>query len=194
MHQHPKLTHKISMELIHFKAEPGTPPAEPSDIVTEPVVPESITPETSIPTLFGIGENGVPLFGRPGEAVWALLNLILAVIGVIVGIIVILRAMKKRRADEKEQAGYDVSEDEAEDRKQKRVRPAWLVCAAIIAAISVIVFLFTEDWTNPMVLLDRWTIVNAVCLLAEIISLRLAFPGKRDDQDEETDEDIVYAK
>ncbi|MCL2707229.1 MAG: hypothetical protein FWE97_03615, partial [Dehalococcoidia bacterium] len=53
---------------------------------------------------------------------------------------------------------------------------------SIIAAIAgVIVFILTENMSNPMVLVDRWTIVNAIILVLGAICAVPAFKNKKAD-------------
>jgi uncharacterized repeat protein (TIGR02543 family) len=182
---------------------PAPAPEQPEITVVRPDIPSTVldvpTPLTNVvpnPLPSGSDNTGT-LFGDPIGAAWALVNLILAIIGVIAAIIVTLYAMRKRRNEKEDQdkaydeaqaqnqdrfaseASEENEDDDENERKAKRVLARWLIVAAVLAVISVIVFLLTEDWRNPMILVDRWTIVNAIILLLEIIALRLAFRKKQ---------------
>jgi protein-S-isoprenylcysteine O-methyltransferase Ste14 len=53
----------------------------------------------------------------------------------------------------------------------------WAIVAAVV--VGVLVFVFTQDMSLPMGWVDRWTIVNVVILVVEIIVLLFAFKGNK---------------
>jgi uncharacterized repeat protein (TIGR02543 family) len=97
---------------------------------------------------------------------WALVNLMLCVIGVVLVVFVLLL---KRRQDEQE-----MGQSAAESQKSRRRSMFWLLLVAVLAIVGVVVFLFTEDlglsfgWV-----VNKWTIVNAAILVAECITVWL---------------------
>jgi len=48
-----------------------------------------------------------------------------------------------------------------------------------VGIVNIVVFLLTEDMHNPMILVDKWTIVNAVLFIAEIIAVTVIFQRKK---------------
>jgi hypothetical protein len=50
-----------------------------------------------------------------------------------------------------------------------------MVLTIIMALLGVVVFVLTQDMAQPMVLVDWWTIINAVILIVEAIAVMLLF-------------------
>ena len=61
------------------------------------------------------------------------------------------------------------------------------IATIIIAVISLIIFIFTENMLLPMVLVDKWTIVMILILIAQLI-LTIASKHKVKEEDENTEE------
>ncbi|GHU61741.1 hypothetical protein AGMMS49983_01990 [Clostridia bacterium] len=164
-----------------------------TELVAEPEEPEASNPilEAARNAGIPIGPGNVPLFGPKGFAVWALLNLILTIIGIVVVacfVIVLYRRKKKYDDDDKEEAKYqkelarrytgsgheEFEPENEEDEHRKRTRKGWIVVTIVAAIAGAVLFLFTEDMRLPMVFLDVWTIFNAIILAIEIIAYKLA--------------------
>ncbi|MDR1291822.1 MAG: InlB B-repeat-containing protein [Clostridiales Family XIII bacterium] len=112
---------------------------------------------------------------------WALVNLALALIGLALLAIMIVRALlRKKREDEDGDDEYAYTDDEPETQR----RNAWLATAVIMGIAGIILFLMTEDMSKIMVLMDGWTIVNAAILAVEIIGMALAFKTGKESEDE----------
>jgi uncharacterized repeat protein (TIGR02543 family) len=103
-------------------------------------------------------------------SLWALVNLLLCVIGVVLAVVVaVFVLLHKRRRDRQE-----VGQSDAESQKRRRRDMLWLVLAVVLAVISVVVFLLTEDLSLPFGwIVDRWTIVNTVILVVEGVAIWL---------------------
>jgi uncharacterized repeat protein (TIGR02543 family) len=130
------------------------------------------------PTTVNIFGNDVPLFGQSGVAAWAFLNLLLAIVGVIVTAFVLIKAAIKRRKDEDEYAG---AEFYAEDEQEKpRTRKLFLILGIVAAVVGIVLFIITEDLSAPMVLMDAWTIVQAVICAAAIVFGKFASRKQKD--------------
>ncbi|MCL2707339.1 MAG: hypothetical protein FWE97_04755, partial [Dehalococcoidia bacterium] len=54
----------------------------------------------------------------------------------------------------------------------------WLLLAVVAAVAGVIVFLLTERLGASMIMVNWWTIVNAVILILGIVGVWLASKGK----------------
>ena len=55
-----------------------------------------------------------------------------------------------------------------EENKQNR-KTFWRVMSLVPAALAVLVFLLTENLRNPMVLVDRWTLLMIILALVETL-------------------------
>jgi len=115
-----------------------------------------------------------------GYYAWALVNLMLAIAGALLALITVIRILVRSKEDE------DLYRDESELEKEQRTkyRKVWTLTTLIAGILGIIVFLLTEDMRLPMVLIDEWTIVNAIIFIAGIIGY--AFAVKRD-KDEDSD-------
>lgn len=59
------------------------------------------------------------------------------------------------------------------------------VLGALLATASVIAFILTENVHNPMILVDKWTILTAVIAVAQLVVL--LFRGKKAQEAEEAE-------
>jgi uncharacterized repeat protein (TIGR02543 family) len=157
----------------------GTPQSTgPSD---GNIIAEDTLTENS-PATLNIFGNDVPLFGKNGVATWAFLNLLLAIVGVIVTAFVIISAVIKRRKDDDEYADVEFySEDEQE---KSRTRKLFLILGTVAAVFGIVFFIITEDLSAQMVLMDTWTIVQAVICAATIVLGKFATRKQKDDLSE----------
>jgi uncharacterized repeat protein (TIGR02543 family) len=130
--------------------------------------------------------------------VWALVNLVLSVVGIILAVIVLLCVLLRERQKQKKQQENQQKvkrqnmaeqrdkqqENKADEKKQQKQCRVWLFAALTLATVGIIVFLLTEDMNRKMAMVDRWTIVNAVIFIAEIIALFFVFKrNKNNDKD-----------
>ena len=166
-------------EAEHKEPEQKDPdPKEPKPI--DDMSPIAV--DEDIPSLT-IGSLTIPLIAGTAmrEYVWALLNLILAIAGVMLLIVSIIRALAKKTQDDEQNDEYESDENQ----EQRKPRPIWIILSILLGVIGIIVFFITEDMTKMMVLLDRWTVVNAVVLLLEIICFILSYKKKRANNQED---------
>jgi H+/gluconate symporter-like permease len=134
--------------------------------------------------------------------VWALVNLILSIVGVILAIILTLYVLLQRNQKQKKQQAQEQikanqkqnranqnqkntnnPEDQTEEQKKKKQRRLfWFLLSVIMGIAGIIVFILTEDMSRPMALVDNWTIVNVIIFIVELIAIVLTF--KHNDKDE----------
>jgi len=170
--------------------EPVPAPDEPED------PPSVISPDEPVPLDGGgvpgfvIGDTFVPLFGGFGgaENVWALLNLVMSIAGIILGIITGIRAifLHKREQDEAKR-GEILKEEEDRRRVYYKRRFIWLIITFVTAVAGIVVFILTQNTFLPVVLVDRWTIVNTVILTMEIVAVAFCFRRRKDTDDDYED-------
>ena len=106
---------------------------------------------------------------------WALINFILAVVGLMVGIIAVLRALLRRQTQQNQYA----QRTESYDRQEKRSILLWLTMVILIALVGIVMFLCTEDMTRQMALVDVWTSAQLIILALEALVFALAFRHKK---------------
>jgi uncharacterized Tic20 family protein len=148
--------------------EPNPPATPPDNPPTQPSIPDTDTPQN--PPV--IDEPVVP-------PAWALVNLILSALGFLLAF-VILVAFFVGRKEEKEE-DERVRNEEYTKSTQRRKRLAVRIVSLIAAVIAIIVFLVTEDMTQPMQMVDLWTIVHAVIFVIQIVLTIVATRKKSDD-------------
>jgi uncharacterized repeat protein (TIGR02543 family) len=159
-----------------------------TEVVPNPVVPEEVTYEVSvlnaareagIPVL-GIGDGGIPLFGPKGFNTWALMDLIIALAGMIVAIITLVGMIVAlvRRRNRLEETGHFEAEDTDAEKDRKKRRLVFRTCSLVPAIIGVGIFLLTQNTSHTMVLVDQWTIVLALIFAAQCLMARFRHEKK----------------
>ena len=166
---------------------PGTPGTTTDDGATtdEPEVEEVEDEETPLSDgdVEDVEDNATP---KGNNGIWALINLIAAIVTVILGLILLLS--KRHRNDE------DEDEDERQARmargeeKEQEQKRGWIckVLGVIVAIVSVVFFILTEDMSLPMALTDKWTIWMVVIAIVELVLVLVGRHWKDvDDEDQE---------
>ena len=152
--------------------EPTIAPSETPEASATPTIEPTSTPKPSSSAETGIIEDAeTPTAAR--KAHWALINLIAAIGSVLFGLLLLLSKNKKDNDNEDEDAT-----DEEETQKRNKV---WKVVSLVDAIIAVVVFVLTENMKQPMVLVDKWTILMILFTLISIVSF--AFGRKYHEED-----------
>ena len=124
---------------------------------------------------------------RP-EKFWALINLICAIVTLLFGLLLLISKRHKNKDDEDDETKDQTTTNEDEEKEQEKKRGAFTrVLAVLIAILSVVFFLVTEDLSLPWTWTDQWTIWMVVIGLVQIV---VFFVGRKwknvdDDEDEE---------
>jgi len=113
------------------------------------------------------GDDENKAIGDEADDSWALLNLILMGLGVLATLAVIFRIIITKK-------------------KHNIVR---VVVAAACGVAGVILFILTEDITKPMVIVDFWTIFQAVIAGSCVAFAVLSFLGKKAESEKKADVD-----
>ncbi|NLW79314.1 MAG: hypothetical protein GXY32_07895 [Ruminococcaceae bacterium] len=175
---------------------PATPAGDPADLTpddvddgpedttpAEPDEPEPAQPDESAPAPIEQQDPADPtaVFSGP---VWALLNLILMILALVFSVILFVMIFTGRKKKENEDA--DAVEGEEEETKGKRGL-IWRILAIVMGVVSLVVFLLTENLSNPMVFVDTWTLLMVIISVAQVIlMLVLRQVRQPKDRDEET--------
>ena len=124
---------------------------------------------------------------RP-EKFWALINLICAIVTVLFGLLLLISKRHKSEDDEEDddETKQQTNNDD-ESKEQEKKRGAFTrVLAVLIAIVSVVFFLVTEDMSLRWTWTDQWTIWMVVIGFVQIV---VFFVGRKwknvDDDDEE---------
>ena len=132
-----------------------------------------------------IADNATPLAGL-GTGAWALINLILTIVTTLLSILLLIGYIgKKKKALEDEDGNVVLDENGKEVMEyEKNKKGLWRLISIIPALIAIIVFIFTEDMTLPMIFVDKWTILHAVIALVQVVVMVLC-KKKKDENDED---------
>ena len=122
---------------------------------------------------------------------WALINLICAILTVLFGLLLLISKRHKDEDDDEEddETKQQTNNDDEEKEQEKKRGLFTRVLAVLIAIVSVVFFLVTEDLSLPWTWTDQWTIWMVVIGLVQIV---VFFVGRKwknvdnDDEDEET--------
>ena len=140
--------------------------------------------ETPLANGEGIADNATPLAGL-GTGAWALINLILTIVTTLLSILLLIGYIgKKKKALEDEDGNVVLDENGKEVMEyEKNKKGLWRLISIIPALIAIIVFIFTEDMTLPMIFVDKWTILHVVIALVQVVVMVLC-KKKKDENDE----------
>ena len=152
---------------------PAQTPAPTAEPAAEPE-------ETAAPVeeVVDLGDETLPL-AAPGEGSgrsWALVNLILNILTALMGLLMLTFYFAGKRREDEDMENVDVDE---ELKRKGLVR----LLSILPAVFAVITFILTEDMRNPMILVDRWTLLM---LLYAVVNVALAFFSIKKREEEET--------
>ena len=181
---------------------PPTSPTSPTPVSPPPVTPRyiqqvvpALTPQEEVkkektpkaePKEEKVEKEKTPK-ARP-EKFWALINLICAIVTVLFGLLLLISKRHKNKDDEDDETKDQTTTNEDEEKEQEKKRGAFTrVLAVLIAILSVVFFLVTEDMSLRWTWTDQWTIWMVVIGLVQIV---VFFVGRKwknvdDDEDEE---------
>ena len=124
---------------------------------------------------------------RP-EKFWALINLICAIVTVLFGLLLLISKRHKNKDDEEEddETRQQAANKDDEEKEQEKKRGAFTrVLAVLIAILSVVFFLVTEDMSLRWTWTDQWTIWMVVIGFVQIVVFFVGRKWKNVDDDED---------
>ena len=180
-------------------ATPSTPSSTTSTTTRTPSAPQVTTPVETVekettPKAEPKKEEKVEEEYTPKASpqyYWALINLICAILTVLFGLLLLI---SKRHKSEDDDEADDETKDQTttnddEDKEQEKKRGLFTrVLAVLIAIVSVVFFLVTEDLSLPWTWTDQWTIWMVVIGLVQIVVFFVGRKWKNVDNDDEDEE------
>ena len=171
---------------------PSTTPRTPSaPQVTTPVetVEKETTPKAEPKKEEKVEEEYTPKASP--QYYWALINLICAILTVLFGLLLLIS--KRHKSEDHDEEDDDETKqqtnDDDEDKEQEKKRGLFTrVLAVLIAIVSVVFFLVTEDLSLPWTWTDQWTIWMVVIGLVQIVVFFVGRKWKNVDDDEDEEE------
>ena len=122
---------------------------------------------------------------------WALINLICAILTVLFGLLLLISKRHKNKDDEEEddETRQQAANKDDEDKEQEKKRGLFTrVLAVLIAIVSVVFFLVTEDMSLRWTWTDQWTIWMVVIGLVQIVVFFVGRKWKNVDDDDEDEQ------
>ena len=175
----------------------STTPRTPSaPQVTTPVetVEKETTPKTEPKKEEKVEEEYTPKASP--QYYWALINLICAIVTVLFGLLLLISKRHKDEDDEEEddETKQQATTNEDEEQEQEKKRGLFTrVLAVLIAIVSVVFFLVTEDMSLAWTWTDQWTIWMVVIGLVQIVVFFVGRKWKNVDNDDDDDEEAQQA-
>ena len=120
----------------------------------------------------------------------ALINLICAILTVLFGLLLLIsKRHKSEDDDEDDDETKDQTNNDDEEKEQEKKRGLFTrVLAVLIAIVSVVFFLVTEDLSLPWTWTDQWTIWMVVIGLVQIVVFFVGRKWKNVDNDDDDEE------
>ena len=118
---------------------------------------------------------------------WALINLICAILTVLFGLLLLISKRHKDEDDDEEddETKQQTNNDDEENEQEKKRGLFTRVLAVLIAIVSVVFFLVTEDLSLPWTWTDQWTIWMVVIGLVQIVVFFVGRKWKNVDNDDD---------
>ena len=159
--------------------------------VTTPVetVEKETTPKTEPKKEEKVEEEYTPKASP--QYYWALINLICAILTVLFGLLLLISKRHKDEDDEEEddETKQQTTTNEDEEQEQEKKRGLFTrVLAVLIAIVSVVFFLVTEDMSLAWTWTDQWTIWMVVIGLVQIVVFFVGRKWKNVDDDDEDEQ------
>ena len=178
---------------------PSTPSSTTSTTPRTPSAPQVTTPAETVekettPKAEPKEEEKVEEDYTPKatqEYYWALINLICAIVTVLFGLLLLISKRHKDEDDEEEddETKQQATTNEDEEQEQEKKRGLFTrVLAVLIAIVSVVFFLVTEDMSLAWTWTDQWTIWMVVIGLVQIVVFFVGRKWKNVDNDDENEE------
>ena len=197
------ITKVVGTLTITAAPAPVTPPTSPTPVSPPPVTPRYIQQVVPAPTpqeevkkektpkaepkeekVEKVEKEKTPK-ARP-EKFWALINLICAIVTVLFGLLLLISKRHKNKDDEEDETKDQTTTNEDEEKEQEKKRGAFTrVLAVLIAILSVVFFLVTEDMSLRWTWTDQWTIWMVVIGLVQIVVFFVGRKWKNVDDDED---------
>ena len=194
------ITKVVGTLTITAAPAPVTPPTSPTPVSPPPVTPRyiqqvvpALTPQEEVkkektpkaePKEEKVEKEKTPK-ARP-EKFWALINLICAIVTVLFGLLLLISKRHKNKDDEDDETKDQTTTNEDEEKEQEKKRGLFTrVLAVLIAILSVVFFLVTEDMSLRWTWTDQWTIWMVVIGLVQIVVFFVGRKWKNVDDDED---------
>ena len=168
--------------------EPEPIPAEPVPTVDEPAQEFDNPPvavvsfdENGDPVITLINDEATALAAGTPDSFWALINLLAAILAVGAMICVLFNKLQaKKKEDEEEDETVKLSDEDLEEiNAVKRRQSISALIGIVVAVASVVLLITTQDFSQPMAYVDKWTIPMVLITFCELGLSYLALKKKK---------------
>ena len=195
------ITKVVGTLTITAAPAPVTPPTSPTPVSPPPATPRyiqqvvpALTPQEKVkkektpkaePKEEKVEKEKTPK-ARP-EKFWALINLICAIVTVLFGLLLLISKRHKSEDDEEDddETKQQTNNDDESNEQEKKRGAFTRVLAVLIAILSVVFFLVTEDLSLRWTWTDQWTIWMVVIGFVQIVVFFVGRKWKNVDDDED---------
>ncbi len=132
---------------------------------------------TSVVIVDGGIATSASAFQKTGGG-WSLFDLLMTVVAIVLALLYMV--MRPRKDDEEDERYREESEKEEEKRKKRVFTSIMLLAFAIF---SVILLFITQDFTQPMIIFDIWSIIFAVVAVIQVVIMFII--RKKNEESEE---------
>ena len=163
-------------------------PSVPQVITPVETVEKEETPKAKEPKTEKVEEEYTPKASP--QYYWALINLICAIVTVLFGLLLLISKRHKDEDDkEDDETKQQTTTNEDEEKEQEKKRGLFTrVLAVLIAIVSVVFFLVTEDMSLRWTWTDQWTIWMVVIGFVQIVVFFVGRKWKNVDNDDDDEE------
>ncbi|MCL2530192.1 MAG: InlB B-repeat-containing protein, partial [Coriobacteriia bacterium] len=171
------------------------PPAAQTIIMPGETVTEYVETEVEVPILVEVEKPPVPLEVTEVEY-WSVANLLSTILLALILLVALIRFVIRNKEDKDEDESRS-SERDAKRGSEKQDRHSWatrvlLVGTALAAAVTLILFVLTQNLTNNMTLFDQYTAAFIALFVMGLIQAIALFISIRSDKAKEEDDEVDY--
>ena len=164
------------------KEESNKESEEETPVNNTVVLEEEEESTTFTPDFISISDSTVPLAATqsmqlPLIGSWSLVDLLCTILAILLNIILFILGLRKNKKEDDEEI--------EEEQKETNYHHFRRLLALIPSIGSILLFLYTQDLTQPMVLFDIWSLVFILIVLAQLIICILSYRKKEEKEEEE---------
>lgn len=111
---------------------------------------------------------------------WALFNLLCAAITVVLAVFILVSKRRREEDEDKNNMAYKNEEDKKEEKRGLAMRGV----SVILALLAVVIFILTEDITQPMILFDAWSLLMLVITVVQVVTVMIARRWKQSENED----------
>ena len=154
-----------------------TPTPSATEIPVMAVETPSPAPSTTPSQQVEIEDDNIPFAAADNGNSWALLNLLLTILTGLISITLLITYFTgKDKKDDDEQV------DDEQDKDNIKRKGIWRIISLLPIIAMIWIFILTENMSNPMVIVDKYTVLMAIITLVQIL---IAFISRKKEEEKQ---------